>query len=332
MIKKYAWTMVELIVCITIIFIISYTLFNVVKPNMQKSRIFLYATISNLMKGNITIIDKYSKASGGELFYQDSSDAVNNTYCMQLADVFTLDAPAQCGKTLNKNATNLVLSNGVEIRGLTLAPITPTVADYSFKNILIDIDGFGTGLNKLWVDQFPLRIYSGGDFEGGVQTVDCSNPNESFKDSSGNITTAVKSVYCSGKTINYTKDTSALTYDIVYTEEIEGEETTDKPKKGRLYATNLSPLQADCEAYGGTGYYHANICIAAGYKIKPNCADDETCSICGKKANICPTGYNTEAACKAINGGHKHCVTIPHKPSGGISAVVESLVGDVNSL
>ena len=66
-------------------------------------------------------------------------------YCMQLADTFTtseFDCEYETDDTLNAKKINITLPNGITIQGLTNPWRKPTCTgcDYSFKNILVDID------------------------------------------------------------------------------------------------------------------------------------------------------------------------------------------------
>ena len=147
--KEHAWTLIELIVAATIIFIISYTLLNTVKPNKQRTALYIDAAATNIMRGNIGILENYeTNETEGGLFYQKSGDSTNNTYCMQLANMFSLESTPNCATPSSDDTVNIALGNGAEIKGLAKDAQTPyDGANYQYKNIFVDIDGFNQKVN-----------------------------------------------------------------------------------------------------------------------------------------------------------------------------------------
>ena len=58
--------------------------------------------------------------------------------------------------------------NGVTVKGVASEWVIPFEnAEYQFKNIEIDIDG-NKGMNRLWVDRFPMRVFKGSGQRTGL--------------------------------------------------------------------------------------------------------------------------------------------------------------------
>ncbi len=329
--KIYGWTLVELMVAIAIVTVLASSLLVTFKPNVQKSKLYLYSAINNIMRANIGVLDRYEKYSyAGELFRQNTTDTTNgiNTYCKQFADILALKTPPVCASNTAATTTNLVLANGIEIRGLTSAPVTPyTDSEFVYKNIMVDIDGFSSGLNRLWVDQFPLIVYSGGELTGNVQPANCATNN--FYDPNGNAYTLSKSTYCGSSSKNYTKDNSILSYDVYYYEINESD--IDAATVGKLIAASKTPFDADCIAYGGHGIYQSKACQNANLKILEKCANEFSCEKCNSYST-CAGATTTVAACTALNPTNARCAVRIHKPTSALSAMMRPLIGDLDEL
>ena len=94
--------------------------------------------------------------------------------------------------------------------------------------------------------------------------------------------------------------------------------------------------------YGnGKGVFDRNVCAAYGLKLKRECASQSACEGCGTSPSVCPTGENgtgtiSEADCNTLataNQQHRSdlsCFTLQHRPSGGMSVLIESMIGEIN--
>ncbi len=330
--KLFGWTLIELMVAITIVVTLSLALLINNRPSVQKSKIYLYAAVNNIMKANIGILDRYEKFSyAGELFRQNPTDTTNNlnTYCVQFADILSLKSAASCANNSSASTTNVSLTNGIEIRGLASAAITPyTNSEFTYKNILVDIDGFGSGLNRIWVDRFPLVIFSGGEFTGNVKPANCNSTVNMYKPD-GTAASQTRSAYCGTTNVNYEKDNSLLSYDI-YTYEI-NEDNIDAFTKGTLIAGMQSPFDADCKAFGGHGIYQSKACQNASVKIHEKCANEFSCEGCNSYS-LCAGATATAADCTALNPSNSRCAVKVHKPSSGMNIMLKAIIGDIDEL
>lgn len=336
-IQKHAWTMIELIIAIAIVLVISITLVSIVKPNTQKARVFMYTTIRNLTKGHIAIMEKYNNdpVRSEDVLYRLPEDdtAGKDSYCLEMADVFATKGSVDCSKTASNATTNITLENGVELRGMASAEIVRNDLDYTFKNIIVDIDGFAKGVNKIWVDQFPLRIYGGTKLNGNIQPVNCADDSVyNTSDTKVTLPEGQKSPYCGSKAVNFTNDNSLITYDVLNL--LDTGNGTDSA--GYTMASNLSAMKADCLAYGGTGVYSGAQCSAAGYRILAKCATGDVCETCtGFTPSTCPldssgVATTTTEACLAANELNGTCAVYLHKPSSGASMMLEPLIGNLD--
>ena len=336
--KKYAWTMAELLIALTIIIILGSFCVGAFKPDTQKSRYFIYSTISNLLRANSSIMEKYgtvmggdNNGSGNENTFKVSSN-VYDWYCGQITEIFTTKSSVNCLRSANATtAANVTLANGIEIYGLASKWQQPySGSSFYYKNILVDIDGKANGVNKLGVDQFPLRIIGGPGrgAEGLVMPVNCK-ADKVFSTSLVDVAAAAKNPSCpasNGK--DHTADKQIITYDVYKPI------NTDENAKAVLIASMVSPIQADCMAYGGAdGYFSVKECDDARIRIHASCMTQGNCATC--TTNMCPEGYTTPATCKtratAINPNDISCVTLIHKPSGGVSAIIQSMIGDIDN-
>ncbi len=344
-IKKSAWTLVELVLAMMVIILISGFLISVVKPNTQKAKIYVYATMKNLTKGNIAVIEKYENTeteTPKDLTYQDPNSD-NDTYCLEMADVFSLSGSPNCSKNASISDVNLTFPNGVTVQGLASPWKRPyATSPFYFKNIIIDIDG-EKGLNKIWVDRFPLRIYQGAKYDGTLQPINCADDSIYDDDNKKIVLTddLGKSPYCkqkfnaSGASVakNFLLDDNVITYDIY------SAPTTGIQTKATFVASAQSPAMADCMAYGGNGYLNKTECAALGLKIHSRCAARITCEGCASVSpSICPLGADnstqtSEDGCMELATANQfedndiRCFTLQHKPNGGMSFFVEGLIG-----
>lgn len=341
--KKYqAWTLVEMVIAIIIITILSLVCLSNFKPNIQKTKVYIYAVMKNITSANMVIAEKYDDSLDDETYEGD-----NDWYCIHLADTFNLTTPVKCEKTLGKDTINMRLPNGVEIKGLTNEWLEAPSSEYYIKNILVDIDGFDKGLGKLWVDQFPLRIYNGSIYTGQVVPTNCADDgiDETSSDYTGSdddVSTkphSYKSPYCKGNTTNTAMDDTIITYDVYKAE------SADETSRAVLVASNLSLMEADCGAYGGSGIYKAKQCDSNA-RILPECATVQNCAICNASASdaavddgydICPiedSEGNTGKDCAEIaafdNPDDINCFTLLHKPSAGTSFLLETLLTNID--
>ena len=344
--KKNAWTLVELFMAMGVIILLSTILATTYRPNVQKAKLYIYASMANITKGTIAVKEKYAKDETGskDLSYQNP-DSTDDTFCIEMADVFTLNKTPECAIDSTISTVNLSFPNKVTVQGLATPWKKPyPTADYSFKNIVIDIDG-EEGLNKVWVDRFPLRLFQGSKYEGVLQVVNCAD--DSIYDDEGNKITLSddtgKSPYCkqkfnaSGAIVakEFLKDDKIINYDI-YKAPATGENI-----KATMVASARSPLEADCGAYGGKGLYNRKLCAQYGFKLKRECASQTACEGCGTSPSVCPanengTGIISESDCNTLatanrqNDSDINCFTLQHKPGGGMSMLVETMVGEIN--
>ena len=239
--KKFAWTITELVVAMIFIMTIAGFMISNFKPNQQKAKINAFAAMRNIQKGVISVGDVKEKEqmtqwSGGrkDIFTEVDTfkNANKDTFCMLMADAFTIKSgtTVNCAKNTAIDTANITFPNGLEVYGLASAVVdlgksTTESKLYSYKNILVDIDG-KRGRNRLGVDRFPLRIYA---IDNIVVPVNCAETEiydwrlEGINGSTGIITMtdAQKNPYCkTGKNFNGTRstqnfllDTEVITYD-----------------------------------------------------------------------------------------------------------------------
>ena len=179
--KNSAWTLMEMIVAIAIISILSGFMLSTI--NIDVSKLFMYSSIKNLENATAIINDQF------ETFHDQANTGSNDWLCMKLADIFTIEDTINCTATTSGSANvNFVLPTGVSFQGLANAWLLPyTGALYYYKDIVVDINGTAGKPNKVWVDRFPMRIYSGSEFTGQVRVSNCAGDtfdNEDFYDQS----------------------------------------------------------------------------------------------------------------------------------------------------
>ena len=326
--KKYAWTLMEMVIAITILILLSGLCVNLFKPNVQKARFYMYAAVKNLTKGNITIIEKYDSLSAKTVVGTD------DWYCINLADAFSIESAPDCSTTASDDTPNIQFPNKTTVYGLAKEWKAPySGANFKYKNIMIDIDGPNEGLNKLWADRFPMRIITGtgrGE-EGLIVPVNCANDQvyNAAQNKLVNVDSAAKNPYCGSSGKNYTIDDQVLIYNIYKAND------DSENAKAHMVAGMLSHMEADCAAYGGTqGSYNVLECDSAKIKIKPQCATQDNCRTC--TANTCPEGSTDMASCievqKRENPDDFTCFTLLNKPSGGMSFIFQAIIGDADEL
>jgi len=342
--KINAWTMVELVIALTILILLSTLCITVYKPNIQKAKIVIYATIKNLTQGNIAIME----ANDNTLVEDNVVDGSNvyDWHCLRLADVFSLENNADCKVDSEKKKNlkvNLTFPTGVTVQGLTNDWLEPfDGSEYKIKNIVVDIDG-RSGVNKIGVDRFPLRLYDGSGFTGMIQVVNCKSDKDVVYNDDTKVTLGGDfRPYCkqgfeangNASNVVFDLDNKIISYDIYRATSSEEEATAE------LVASSLAPMDADCGAYGGEGFYHKKQCEDSSNKIngdylriRTKCATSTNCAECG---NICPRNKddnsNTdESSCTtmaaSLNPEDLPCFTLLHKPSGGTTFLLETLIG-----
>lgn len=347
---KNGWTLAELMFAIIIILIITGLLIHIFKPNTQKARIFMYAMIKNINKGNSAVMEKYSSIA-----LDDEND--EDWYCVHFADMFTLKSVPKCDKTLANKDVNLEFPNGVTIQGLANDWLVPyDGAEYSMKNIVVDIDG-QKGKNKIWVDRFPLKILNGGKYTGTVRIVDCSDDSvyntndlkvtlttntglspyckQKFDATGTAVSKGISKTVKSGTNIDY--DANLITYDVYRAT------SSDGASKAKLVASALSPMEADCAAYGGDGVYNREVCAQNKIKMAYRCATAtfcETCATTKNGASICPPDpdnddvQTTTTSCATVAGKYNadnlQCFTLLHKPNLGMNFFLDAVIGEID--
>ena len=295
--KKSGWTLAELVIALIFIIVISVIGITIYRPDVQKSKIFIYAFLRNLGAANSAIVTNKGDVIGS----LDAGLEDYDWYCLQLADTLSVsefDCEINTDEVTNAKKVNITLPNGVIIQGLTNPWKTPVCVgcDFKFKNILVDIDG-QKGLNKLWSDRFPLRIYQGGGMSGQIQTINCEN--QQIYGTDGEIINLTQddglSPYCNdgfnmeknAVSKNFWNDKDVITYD-VYRPNTDNEEGA-----AELVASAQSILDADCGAYGGEGFFTKKQCSYYSKRIFAKCSTDALCATCSStdstnSYDICP--------------------------------------------
>ncbi|MBR1617147.1 type II secretion system protein [bacterium] len=324
--KKQAWTLVEMVVALTIIIVVSGLCVSVLKPGVQKNKLFLYAAMRNIVMGNIAVIDKKKNIDFEDV--KEIGGIEYDSYCLALSDNFTLKSSAKCNRDMDIKETNMVLPNGTALRGIASEWFEGASGKYTFKDILVDIDG-DSGMNTLWVDQFPLRLYSGGEKEGIIWPANCVKEGDEKADPDG------RSDYCGEIQANFALDNETITYNIYRA-------FSDSDSSAKLIASKLSPMEADCGSYAGGGMYTEEQCTKEGFTVKPACLTSKICqkcdsddsnikAICPKVNGITVNRDDCEDLMSSNNDKGLNCVILQHKPSSGANIILETLVGDMTS-
>ena len=344
---KNAFTMAELTICIIVMIMLAVVGMSNMKPNDNKIKLFVYATMENIASAVSTISNNYDLSASDTL-------ATYDWMCTHLADYFSLKTSANCSKSAGYNV-NYDFINNVTLHGLSVAQgssvpwvnearnysngtkIVGTQITYKYKDFVIDIDG-EKGKNEVGVDRFPLRLYRGGLIDGTLIPTDCANfsPAACNNGSTSNGTR---------KQINFANTTDVISYDIYKIEEASADSSEEEgSSKAYLVASNKSYIQADCGIYGGEGYYNISNCSQKSSRVFLNCLTSDICKKCHTEStNICP--YVDEAA-KGTTYTNKTCQTyvdennprdlgcfmMLHKPgtAGGIflDSAIETITGD----
>ena len=143
--KKYAWTIAELLMALVFIMVISGFLISNFKPNKQSAKINVYATIRNLEKGIIAIDDKYEKLATEctDCCTGDSYDLDNNPTTKCIVDYLpgVTTCPSTCGAN---RATQCICykkcptkCNSLNMEGLTKTIFTGGTAQFCKE--LVDV-------------------------------------------------------------------------------------------------------------------------------------------------------------------------------------------------
>lgn len=319
--KKLGFTFIEIFTALIVIMIISGLCVSSFKSraNNQKLKLFAYASINNLMKGNISAMDNNSGSIEAENV--DNKDWL----CLQIVDAFALRGSANCDvKTAGDTTVNFVMANGVSVQGLSTPWVT--IADFDkfkYKDIVIDIDGVDKGVNKQYVDKIPLRIFLGSEYAGIVQPINCGTYDNVYNN------TALTSPYCtSGKNADYLSDDSIISYDVY--RQI-NKDSTD----ASMVAAAQPALKADCMAYGDEGIYSKTACNTKAFNIHHKCLTKDNCKLCATYPNLCKkedgTAIASQEACLTeatkYNPDDLQCFTLIHRPNAALGIVLDTIVG-----
>lgn len=343
--KKFAFTMAELTICIIALIILCAASTTITKSlNVNKSKIYIYAALRNLTLGNIAISEM---PTNDDTFYPDTaqtydsdSTKTDDWYCIFLSDSLSLAANPNCSKTALSTDVNLIFPNGTTFRGISSSWEEAYEGLY-YKNILIDADG-EEGMNKLGVDQYPFRIFRGKNhadmtLDGIIYPVECGNDKMYYMKDGSLLVTSMISSYCNGKNNRIASDNTVVSYSIYKV--TDGE----KPDKATIVASKLSAIEADCKAYGGKGFYHGAICRDYGFKLLEKCAHETTCEDCATYG-VCPNGGD-KASCDTLANNNKinakqedgtyasqgfQCFTLLNKPSSGMGMVGSTIFGNMD--
>ena len=342
--KINGWTMAELVIAIIILIIVSALSVSVFKPDTNKARIFMYAAMKNLSKGNTAIIEKHNSIA------PDNMDAgTKDWYCLNLADKFALSNEPNCAKAAAPKEVNFRFSNGMTLQGVASAWYTPySGAGYSFKNIVVDIDG-EKGVNKIGIDRFPLRIYKGSTYEGMIHPVNCGD--DVVYNSAGTKITLSSSTgaspYCRQKfdlTGSVVANKNMLLDDQIVTYDVYQPVTDEEYSRAVIVATSLSTMAANCAAYGGNGFFSKPYCGSKNLRLTARCAKAETCNACSGSSpvsyDVCPfktdgkTQTGSETACRTlaaeVNPKDMPCFILLHKPTAGLGFLAGSVIGELD--
>ena len=110
-----------------------------------------------------------------------------------------------------------------------------------------------------------------------------------------------------------------------------------------MVAGRMSAIEADCKAYGGIGFYHAQTCKEYGFNLLERCAHESTCESCAEYG-VCPNGVDkagcdTLASNNLINAKQEdgtyastgfQCFTLINKPTGGMGMIGSAVFGDMD--
>lgn len=314
---KKAWTLAELVICITVLLMLAGVGASIIKPNNNKANLFVYAAIKNLSAANSALIKSYGDTYSVTEKNADASACLDEAYCARATDLFTTTGSTNCAAKLSSGecvsdvsttTANMVLPNGVEYFGLANNWQEGTNASggtYKFKDILVDIDGYSKGMNKIWIDRYPLRVYSR-EGKDTLRAVNCSGSGSND---------GKKSDYCSSSTKDYRKDGNVIKYEIYRATA----PSTTGVVKAVLISSGLSELEANCKANTWGDMYPLSDC--AGYTVLPKCmntgisCDDGTTNICNS------TNENAE---------NLPCFVLLQKPATGAGILLDNFLQEVD--
>lgn len=330
--KNSAWTLMEMIVAIAIISILSGFMLSTINIDVSKAKLFMYASIKNLENATAIINDQF------ETFHDQANTGSNDWLCMKLADIFTIEDTINCTATTSGSANvNFVLPTGVSFQGLANAWLLPyTGALYYYKDIVVDINGTAGKPNKVWVDRFPMRIYSGSEFTGQVRVSNCAGDTFDNEGAAVGISSsAVYNPYCKNDSTNVRTETAmdnkVITYDVFAIEESNSEEDENNTV---LVASGRSFVEAECLAYGGDYLVSTAKCASAGYKVHDKCLSLDTCAMCGNNSAVCSSTATTQEACETLVHSRNYlgCYVNLHRPSSGGGFFVDMVVNEAQML
>jgi len=343
--KKFAFTLAELTICIVALLILCAASMTVTKNiNINKSKIYIFAALRNLTMGNIAISEM--EVNNGSFYpsegqaYDADASKTNDWYCIYLSDPLSLVENPTCAKNTSEDTVNLRFPTGTTFKGIA-SQWQNAYKDLFYKDILIDADG-EEGMNKLGVDQYPFRIFRGANhagtiIDGMIYPVECGNDKMYYKDGDSITSTTLSSPYCYGKSNKIASDDSVITYNIFKV--TDGE----RPNKATMVGGRMSTIEADCKAFGGLGFYHGRTCAEYGFKLMERCAHESTCEIC-EEHGTCPNGgsksdCDTLATNNMINAKQEdgtyvktgfQCFTLLNTPTSGLGVVGSAIFGDMS--
>ena len=289
-------------------------------------------------------------------------DKNQDLYCLRLQDNFALKKPADCSTDNGAISTgdprvNLEFENGLTVQGLSTPWQTKAGLTYKYKDFVIDIDG-NKGANKVWVDRFPLRVYSGDTKNAVVTPVNCINGQDiAYKKATETTTEAVTlttNPYCKQKwsadgsyaNKNFLLDNQVISYDIYKLD------SSEEDSLARIIIPNVSLLRASCIGYGHEGMFDKQECakhndtledgtVKTGIKMDKRCVTSYACKRCWQdsSANYCPWGENGEeitslSACETLrekyNPENITCFMLPHRPSASAGVIFNGMLDNVD--
>ncbi len=294
--KKNAFTLAELTVCIVMMMILAIFAVTNIKPNENKIRLFVYGAMDNISAVVSTLVSEESSGLTSGNFV--TSSGTYDWLCTKVGDYFTLKSEANCNTSASSTDVNFTFTNNVTVQGFA-APWTedsrkaPDGTKYKYKEFVIDIDG-AKGMNEDGIDRFSMRIYSGGLLEGALIPINQMTAKE------------------------------IINYDIFVPE-------SANASKATMVASYQSYKDADCGIFGGTGYFKDDECKSGGKKIYLKCLTTDLCSKCGQ--GICPktedgtqlTVDSCKARVKTKNPNEIACFMMLHKPSTGAGLIIDTV-------
>ncbi len=322
--KNKAWTLAELTICITVLFILAGVGISVIKPGTNtKTRLFVYAIMKNLSAANSSLIQFYDDTYAITEKDAAGTACLPEAYCSRVTDLFTVTGTINCAAKLSgttcvsdvaTTTANMVLPNGVEVYGLANDWKNDSTNTYKVKDIKVDIDG-AKGLNKLWVDQFPLRVYQSG-YGDTLRAVKCGSTAAETSD-------GVAHTYCGSSTTDYRKDEQVIKYEI-YRATLPNAAGTIQAK---LMASGLSELKANCLANTWKKAYPITDCSTNSYTVMAQCMNTGVPCVEGS-TDICYKVSGT--ANYASNPDDLPCFVIMQKPHSGAGMLIDGMLDEID--